>query len=150
MTVVRWNPWREIDTLQRQINNLFEDTITPSSSFERNLVRVPAAELQETEDAIHLKLELPGMSAKDLDIQVTEDAVHISGERKSETKTEQKGTIKSEFYYGQFQRVIPLSARVQNTKVTAEYKDGILSLTLPKADKERNKVVKINLEQHTA
>ncbi|WP_138497313.1 Hsp20/alpha crystallin family protein [Nostoc sp. PA-18-2419] len=150
MTLVRWNPWREIDTLQRQINNLFEENIAPSGSFARNLVRVPAAELQETEDAIHLKLELPGMSAKDLDIQVTEDAVHISGERKSETKTQQKGAVKSEFYYGQFQRIIPLSARVENTKVTAEYKDGILNLTLPKADKERNKVVKVNLEQPTA
>ncbi|MEH2065263.1 MAG: Hsp20/alpha crystallin family protein [Nostoc sp.] len=72
--------------------------------------------------------------------------VHISGERKSETKTENNGTTKSEFYYGKFQRVIPLPARVQNTNVTADYKDGILNLTLPKSEQEKNKVVKVNLE----
>ncbi|MBH8562584.1 Hsp20/alpha crystallin family protein [Nostoc sp. CENA67] len=150
MAIVRWNPWREIDTLQRQINSLFEDTRVPSTLFERGMIKVPAAELQETEDAIHLKLELPGLEAKDLDVQVTENAVYVSGERKSETKTEEKGITKSEFYYGKFQRVIPLSARVQNTNVTAEYKDGILNLTLPKTEQEKNKVVKVNLEQPAA
>ncbi|WP_445633441.1 Heat-shock protein [Nostoc sp. DSM 114161] len=145
MALVRWNPWREIDTLQRQINNLFEDTRVPSGLLDRDFIKVPAAELQETDDAIYLKLELPGIEAKDLDIQVTEDAVHISGERKSETKTEEKGTTKTEFYYGKFQRVIPLSARIQNTDVTADYKDGILHLTLPKTEQEKNKVVKVNL-----
>ncbi|QIR36096.1 Hsp20/alpha crystallin family protein [Tolypothrix sp. PCC 7910] len=150
MTLVRWNPWREIDTLQRQLNDLFEDTRVPSALFERAGVRVPAAELQETETAILLKLEIPGMEAKDLDVQVTEKAVYVSGERKQETKTEEKGTTKSEFYYGKFQRVIPLPARVENTSVTADYKDGILNLTLPKVEAEKNKVVKINLDQASA
>jgi HSP20 family protein len=54
MTLVRWNPWREIDTLQNQINNLFEDTRLPSVLFDRGLSKVPAAEIQETENAIHL------------------------------------------------------------------------------------------------
>ena len=146
MTLVRWNPWNEIDTLQR----LFEDTRVPSALFERVGVKVPPAELHETEHAIHLKLELPGIAAKDLDVQVTEKSVYISGERKSETKTEDKGTTKSEFYYGKFQRVIPLPAKVQNTNVTADYKDGILNLTLPKTEQEKNKVVKVNLEQASA
>ncbi|MBD2164900.1 Hsp20/alpha crystallin family protein [Calothrix sp. FACHB-156] len=150
MTLVRWNPWREIDTLQRQLNDLFEDTRVPSALFERGGVRVPAAELQETETAILLKLEIPGMEAKDLDVQVTEKAVYVSAERKQETKTEEKGTTKSEFYYGKFQRVIPLPARVENTSVTADYKDGILNLTLPKVEAEKNKVVKINLDQASA
>ncbi|MCC5670779.1 Hsp20/alpha crystallin family protein [Nostoc sp. CHAB 5784] len=146
MLVRRYNPWQELNTLERHINGLFGDTRVPSAHFEKGLIRVPAAELQETEDAILLLLELPGLDAKDLDIQVTEDAVHISGERKSETKTENNGTTKSEFYYGKFQRVIPLSARIQNTNVTADYKDGILNLTLPKTEQEKNKVVKVNLE----
>ncbi|MEH1942737.1 MAG: Hsp20/alpha crystallin family protein [Nostoc sp.] len=147
MTLVRWNPWREIDTLQHQINSLFEDTRVPSVLLDRGLSKVPAAEIQETEDAVHLKLELPGLEAKDLDVQVTENAVYVSGERKSETKTEEKGITRSEFHYGKFQRVIPLSTRIQNTKVTADYKDGILNLTLPKTEQEKNKVVKVNLEQ---
>ncbi|MBD2682488.1 MULTISPECIES: Hsp20/alpha crystallin family protein [Nostoc] len=143
--LVRYSPWQELNALERHLNGLLGDTKVPSARFEKAFIRVPAVELQETKDAIHLKLELPGISAKDLDVQVTEDAVHISGERKSETKTEEKGTTKSEFYYGKFQRVIPLSTRVQNTNVTAEYKDGILNLTLPKTEQEKNKVVKVNL-----
>ncbi|MEH1871105.1 Hsp20/alpha crystallin family protein [Nostoc sp.] len=147
MTLVRWNPWREIDTLQRQLNNLFEETRVPSAFLDKGFSKVPAAEIQETENAIHLKLELPGIEAKDLDVQVTENAVYVSGERKSETKTEEKGVTKSEFHYGKFQRVVPLSARIQNTNVTADYKDGILNLILPKTEQEKNKVVKVNLEQ---
>ncbi|MDZ8034125.1 MAG: Hsp20/alpha crystallin family protein [Nostoc sp. DedQUE08] len=150
MVLVRYNPWQELNALERHINGLLGDTRVPSARLEKGFVRVPAAELHETDDAIHLKLELPGLEAKDLDIQVTQDAVHISGERKSETKTQDKGITKSEFYYGKFQRVIPLSARVQNTNVTADYKDGILNLTLPKTEQEKNKVVKVNLEQPAA
>ncbi|MBD2302034.1 Hsp20/alpha crystallin family protein [Nostoc sp. FACHB-87] len=146
MTLVRWNPWQEINTLQRQINRLFEEEMLPSTLLDRTLAKVPAAELQETEEAIHLKLELPGIEAKDLDVQVTEKAVYVSGERKSETKTEGKGITKSEFHYGKFQRLIPLPTRIQNTNVTADYKDGILNLTLPKAEDEKKKVVKLNLE----
>ncbi|MDH6067024.1 Hsp20/alpha crystallin family protein [Chrysosporum ovalisporum APH033B] len=145
MTLLRWNPWMEIGTLQRQINSLLEDTTVVSTLFDKDFIKFPPTELEETEDALHLKLELPGMSAKDLDIQVTEKAVYISGERKSETKNEDKGTTKSEFYYGKFQRVIPLCVRIQNNNVTADYKDGILNLTLPKAEEAKNTVVKVNL-----
>jgi HSP20 family protein len=146
----RNNPWQEFNTLQRQINRLFDTALTPEAVGERAFTRVPAAELHETADAIHLKLELPGIEAKDLDIQVTENAVAISGERRAEKKAEENGRTVSEFHYGKFQRVIPLSARVQNTEVKAEYKDGILNLTLPKTQQEKNKVVKINLAQPTA
>jgi HSP20 family protein len=145
MTLVRWNPWSEFNTIQRQINRLFDEETLPSAFFDRGFSKVPAAELKETEDTIHLKLELPGIQAQDLDLQVTENAVYLSGERKSETKSEDKGVIKSEFQYGKFQRVIPLSARIENTNVTADYKDGILNLTLPKAQEEKNKVVRVNL-----
>ena len=151
MALVRWNPWHENDTLQSQINRLFDEALVPTARREnRGFLKVPAAEMNDTQDAIHLKLEVPGMEAKDLNVQVTENAVYISGERKSENKTEQNGTSRSEFHYGKFQRVIGLPARVQNTNATAEYKDGILNLTLPKTDVEKNKVVKVNLEQSAA
>lgn len=93
MALVRWNPWQEMNSLQRQMNSLFDDMLVPSASVERNFPRIPAAELQETAEAIHLKLELPGIEAKDLDVQVTQNAISIKGERKSETKTEEKGVI---------------------------------------------------------
>ncbi len=151
MALVRYNPWQEMNSLQRQLNRLFDDALTPANWDDSgNFSKIPAAELTETDDALHLKLEVPGMSAKDLDIQVMADRVAISGERKSETKSEEDGRTRSEFRYGKFQRVIPLPARIQNTNVTADYKDGILNLTLPKSEEEKNKVVKVNLLQEEA
>ena len=148
MALVRYNPWSEINSLQRQFNRLFDDALTPANWDDfGNLAKVPAAELTEHDDALHLRLEVPGMKAEDLDIQVMADRVAISGERKSETKSEEDGRTRSEFRYGKFQRVIPLPARIQNTNVTADYKDGILNLTLPKSEEEKNKVVKVNLLQ---
>ncbi len=143
MSLIRWEPFREIDSLQREMNRLF-DTITPTTGKELETF-IPPAELHETPEAFQIKLEVPGMEAKDLDIEVTADSVAIAGERKSETKTEEKGYKRTEFRYGQFRRVIPLTARVQNEKVEAEYKDGILSLNLPKAESEKTKVVKVNV-----
>ena len=146
MAIVHYNPWQEMNSLQRQLNRLFDDVLTPSHWDDfGNLSKVPAAELTETEDALHLKLEIPGIKASDLDIQVTVDHVSISGERKEETKSKDKGVTRSEFRYGKFSRVIPLPKRIQNTNVTADYKDGILNLTLPKSEDEKNKVVKVNL-----
>jgi HSP20 family protein len=130
-TLVTWNPWQELNALQNQLD--------------RDFVKVPAAELRVDESAVYLRLELPGIQAKDLDIQVTEKAVSITASRKAERKNEENGTFKSEFHYGKFHRVIPLPARVQNTNVTADYKDGILNLTLPKTEAEKNKVVKVSL-----
>ncbi len=151
MSLVRYNPWHEMSSLQRQLNHLFDDAFTSEKLSEwSNLSKVPAAELTETDDALHLKLEVPGMEAKDLDIQVMADRVAISGERKSETKSEENGRTRSEFRYGKFSRVIPLPARIQNNLVTADYKDGILNLTLPKSEAEKNKVVKVNLLKDAA
>jgi HSP20 family protein len=148
MALVRYNPWQEMNSLQRQLNHLFDDALTSDNWGDfGNLAKVPAAELTETDDAVHLNLEVPGMEAKDLDVQVMVDRVAIAGERKSETKTEEDGRTRSEFRYGKFSRVIPLPVRIQNTNVTADYKDGILNLTLPKSEEEKNKVVKVNLLQ---
>lgn len=150
MVLVRYTPWQKMATLENQINRMFDDLATRKTRGFADIPRVPAAEIYENDDALYLKLEIPGIEAKDLDIQVSEEAVSITGERKSETKTENHGNTRSEFYYGKFQRIIPLNARIQNTDVTAEYKNGILKLTLPKSNAEKNKVVKVSLEEATA
>lgn len=147
MALVRWQPFRDIDELQREMNRVF-DTLVPISLAPDSVewpTFVPPAELSETPEALHLKLEVPGLDAKDINIEVTADSVTISGERKSETKTEEKGVTRTEFRYGQFHRVIPLPIKVQNTEAKADYKDGILSLDLPKAEAEKNRVVKLSL-----
>ena len=155
MALIRWNPFldierleplREIDTLQRQMNRLF-DTLIPTTNGNETpgLTLSPAAELEETDDAIHLRLEVPGLEPKDINVEATRESILISGERKTETRTEKNGVTRSEFRYGKFQRVIPLPSQIKNDKVQAEYKNGILHLTLLKAESERHRAVKVNL-----
>ncbi|RCJ19172.1 molecular chaperone [Nostoc sp. ATCC 43529] len=141
----RWEPFREIDTLQRQMNRLF-DRLIPTDGGERTgLTFIPAAEMEETDDAIQLKLEVPGLEPKDINVEATPESISISGERKTETKTEENGVTRSEFRYSKFHRVIPLPSQVQNDKVQAEYKNGVLHLTLPKAESEKGRAVKVNI-----
>ena len=144
MALIRWEPFREVDNLQREMNRMFDSLSTVNKGENLGISYMPAAEMQETGDAVHLQLEVPGLEAKDIDVQVTAEAVSISGERRSD-KTEEKGVTRSEFRYGRFQRVIPLPTRIQNDKVQAEHKNGVLTLTLPKAEAEKNKVVKVNI-----
>lgn len=144
MALVHWAPFRELETLQKDMNELL-DAFNLDAERKVGPRFVPAIELQETPEALLLKAEIPGVDAKDVDIQVTAEAVAIKGDRKFETQTEQNGLKRSEFRYGSFSRVISLPARIQNDKVSAEYKDGILHLTLPKVEAEKNKVVKVSL-----
>ncbi|HIK04629.1 MAG TPA: Hsp20/alpha crystallin family protein [Trichormus sp. M33_DOE_039] len=154
MALIRWEPFRdierlepfrEIDTLQRQMNRLFERLMPTDGGERMGFAFMPVAELEEKDDAIHLKLEVPGLESKDINVEATPDSIVISGERKSETTTEEGGVTRSEFRYGRFHREIPLPCQIQNDKVQAEYKNGILRLTLPKAESEKHKVVKVNL-----
>ncbi len=147
MALIRWEPFREVESLQKEMNRLF-DLLVPTDvgdGEKMGLSFIPAAEMTETPEAVQLKLEIPGMEAKDLNLEVTADSLTINGERKSEIKTEEEGFTRTEFRYGKFHRVIPLPVRVDNNNVTAEYKDGILNLTLPKAEEEKNKVVKVSI-----
>ncbi len=146
MALVRWQPFREVESLQRQMNRLFDDLVpTGENGFQGGISFMPAVEMNESPNAVHLKVEVPGLEAKDMDVQVTKDAVSIKGERKSETKTSENSVTRSEFRYGSFHRVIPLPAQIQNDKVEAEFNNGILTLNLPKAEEEKNKVIKVNL-----
>ncbi|EPF23145.1 MAG: Hsp20/alpha crystallin family protein [Microcystis aeruginosa Ma_MB_F_20061100_S19] len=147
MALIRWEPFREVESLQKEMNRLL-DRIVPTdvgNGEKVGLSFIPAAEMTETPEAVQLKLEIPGMEAKDLNVEVTADSLTINGERKSEIKTEEEGFTRTEFRYGKFHRVIPLPVQVDNTNVAAEYKDGILNLTLPKAEEEKNKVVKVSV-----
>lgn len=146
MALVRWQPFREMQDMQREMNRLFEDMLAPSSRGDGiNAAFSPAAELEETEDSYKVKLEVPGMEPDDIEIEATAEAISIKGERKIEQQQEDGGMTRSEFRYGRFQRVIPLPRPIDNQNVSAEYKNGILHLTLPKSEDEKNKVVKVNV-----
>lgn len=143
--LTHWEPFRGMESLQREMNRLFDRFLPMGNGEIRSLTFVPSAEMEETDDAIHLRLEVPGMEAKDLNVEVTDSSISIKGERKSESKTEEKGMVRSEFHYGKFERRIPLPAHVQADKVQAECKNGLLSLTLPKVESEQRKAVKVNV-----
>ncbi len=148
MAIIRWQPFQEIDALHRQMDRIFDEMLTVKRQPE--IAWKPAVELQDTDDNLILRAQIPGMEAKDLDIRVTREAVAITGEHRYENKAENSGNIRSEFRYGKFHRVISLPTAIQNDKVQAEYKNGILTLTLPKVTEARRQVVKINLADNTA
>ncbi len=144
MDLVRWDPFREIDEIQREMNRMFDRLMARPAGTDV-FAFVPAVEMHDDPETITLKLELPGLNPNDLDIQATAEAISISGERRFEKRSEDKGVTRTEFRYGRFQRVIPLPSRIKHDQVKAEYRNGILTLTLPKADSEKAQVIKVNV-----
>ncbi len=142
MAIMRSSRQGDIQAMRRAMDSMFQDIMVRQPQM---VDFRPAVELQDTHEALVLRALLPGIDARDLDIRVTKQAVVISGEKSDNNQTERIGYFRSEFTYGKFQRVIQLPVAVDNDKVQAEYKNGILSLTLPKASAARNQVVKVNL-----
>jgi HSP20 family protein len=148
MALIHWQPWQEMEVLSRQLEQLFE--LTPSNSETANNGTkqrswTPAVELTTNDTEVILRAEIPGVDAKDLDVQVMRDRVAIAGESRSTTKTEEAKFFRSEFRYGQFRRVVGLPVAVQNDEVKADFTNGVLTLILPRVQAERPKVVKLNL-----
>jgi HSP20 family protein len=155
MSLLHWQPMKELDNLRQQMNHLF-DEITHSDRHQNlfptmtDVDWMPTIELHKTDTDIILKAQVPGIDAKDIDIQVTSDAVLIAGEHKEEKQTEEKGVVRSEFQYGQFSRVVPLPVNVKYEQVKSEFKDGVVTLTLPIAETNRPNVFKVDLTQQKA
>jgi HSP20 family protein len=143
MRIVHLQPFPEMDNLRRQMERMFDE----SAGLERKSDTdwTPAIEIQERETSLILRAEIPGVESKDIDIQVAREAVSIAGKHRYEKKTEEKGFFRSELRYGSFQRTISLPVAVENTQVEAEFKNGILQLTLPKVQEARHRVVKVCL-----
>ncbi|WP_448379916.1 Hsp20/alpha crystallin family protein [Gloeomargarita sp.] len=149
MPLVRWDPFRELEIMQRQMNRLFDEMIqqVDDTRASRGVDWIPAVELQDTPDALILKAEIPGVEKENLDVSVTREAVQISGEHRFEKREENKGTVRTELRYGRFQRVIPLPVPVAHDQTKAEYRNGILTLTLPKAEEVKTQVFKPTLTE---
>lgn len=150
MSLLRWQPWREVDILKRQMDRLFEDLTRDVREFSllpkhENATWAPVVELQETDTHEILRVQVPGVEAKDLDVQVGQDAVSIAGEYRKEKTTEEGGFFHSEFSHGHFQRIVPLPARIDNEAVKSELKNGVLTLTLPKLAGASQKLVKVDV-----
>lgn len=143
MIVRYWNPVREADMMRRQLDRVFNELTDFSGALKT--VWTPAANLVDQGNNYILKLQLPGLTADEINIQVAREAVIISGERKAATPEQQQTVLYSDFRYGPFRRVIALPDPIQNSQVEADFDNGVLILTLPKVEEAQNKVFKINL-----
>lgn len=111
---------------------------------EEGMVNMPV-ELIEREDSLIMKVMVPGMKKEDIEIELSEDQVNIMGECKADYDEEKDLIHRSEFCIGRFSRTLTLPQKINHNKAKADYKDGILTITMPKSEKELNKKIKINL-----
>jgi HSP20 family protein len=161
MSLIHWHPLKEFNNLRQEINALFEEIthrhhglddweVSRLLNFDRLPERVgiswsPAIDFKETETELILKVELPGIEAKDLDIQLSDRMVSIVGERKEEKHHQEKGRFCSEFSYGKFQRIVPLPSAIDKNNVKAKLKDGLLTLAMSKNKSAIAPAVKVDL-----
>jgi HSP20 family protein len=139
-----------VATLQRDIGRVLDDFW---SRFDRPLGLTngffaggwPSADVSETDKAIEVSVELPGMDEKDIDVSVTDDMLTIRGEKKSESEKKDKGYYISERSFGSFHRSIPLPTSVDTRNVEAKFKKGVLTVTLPKTAEAQEKIKKIQV-----
>src|SRR4051812_42618364 len=139
-----WSPLNRLSTLQDEINRLFE---SPFGGLERSEVFnswAPALDLYEDKDNLVVNAELPGLKKEEIDISLQDGNLTISGERKVEKEYGENETQRSERFFGRFQRTINLPKAVDVTGVKAAYKDGILTVKLPKTPEAKPKQIEIN------
>ncbi|MGB7250392.1 MAG: Hsp20/alpha crystallin family protein [Phormidesmis sp.] len=137
-----WQPFQEFNTVKQQLDQLFDDL---SGIETAPTTWTPAVTLVENADALTLHVQLPGVNADKIDVQASREVVAISGDRSSLSLAEGETLRRNEFRYGAFRRVVSLPVAIDPKAVTANYEAGILVLTLPKAEDERNKVVKVSI-----
>lgn len=139
MSLVSWHPFRDID---RDMFKFVENA--PFNLSVGNLS--PRVDMYDTDDKIVVKAEIPGVSREDLNIYVDEKTIRLSGQTKREKEFNDENAYHSERYYGSFSRTIPLPVEVKYEEARASYKDGILSITLPKAQPAKNRGRKIEIQ----
>ena len=138
-------------TLHREMNRLFDDVFDRfDSSMPSLLGRLPSwpsIEVTASDKEVRIAAELPGLEEKDIDLLVDDDVLTIRGEKRAET--EDKDRRFSERYYGRFERVIPLPFEVEDDKAEASFKNGVLTVTLPKSPKAQEKAKRIAINGST-
>jgi HSP20 family protein len=142
MALVRWEPAREMDTLQGEVNRLF-DTFFGAQAHGRSHRWVPAMDLVETEDALILKADLPGLERDDVNIEIKDQVLTVSGERKSEHEEKADGFHRVERAYGGFSRSLTLPEGVAAEKIEANFDKGVLEVRIPKPEETQPHRVEI-------
>ncbi|MHB9035111.1 MAG: Hsp20/alpha crystallin family protein [Armatimonadota bacterium] len=142
--ISRWDPFRDMSVLQDRINRIFNESAWRTESASSRAWS-PVVDIIETQSDLVVRAELPGMSREDIDIEVTGESLTIRGERKFD-EASKDSYIRVERPYGPFQRSFSIGVPVQSDKVKASYRDGVLEVTIPKAEELKPKKIKVNAE----
>jgi len=139
-----WSPLDQLTTLRDEINRFFEPgAFNGGSQFN---MWSPVLDVAEDKENVVVTVELPGMKREEIDIALHDGMLSISGERKDEKKSGEGESYRLERYYGRFQRTVALPKPVNSETVKATYKDGILTVTLPKTEEAKPRQIQINAQ----
>jgi HSP20 family protein len=147
MAVVKWDPLRDLVSIQDRMNRLFEQTLSRSRAEEGITASTwsPAVDIYETPETIIMKADLPGLAREDIEIQLQDNTLSLRGERRFAKDVQQESYLRIERAYGAFQRNFTLPATVQQEKISAVFRDGVLELVLPKAEEAKSKKIAIEV-----
>jgi HSP20 family protein len=139
------DPWRTLDTLRDEINSLFEGTrqIFPWS---REDISAPSVDVWEDDKTVYVEADLPGFEQKDIDLKLGDDNLTLSAKRESVKEEKEKNYYRSERRRGTVYRQIELPSSVDNSKLKARFKDGVLHVSLPKREEDRQREIKVNID----
>jgi HSP20 family protein len=144
--VATWPGFGRLTDLRDEIDRLFESPLTDLARTSQILSGwTPALDLYEDKDNFVVKAELPGMKREDIEVSLHEGSLSISGERKSEEKHADAEVYRTERFFGRFQRTVTLPTPVAAANVKAAYKDGVLTITLPKTEEAKPKQIEVNV-----
>ncbi|HEX3035019.1 MAG TPA: Hsp20/alpha crystallin family protein [Thermodesulfobacteriota bacterium] len=148
MEIVRWNPWGEFNSLEKRVNRMFDETLRNLYPTERKEPQAgswtPAADIYETESGYVVKADFPGVKKEDIQIDVHDGTLTLKAEKKFEKKESKDNYLRVERAYGSFVRSFRLPKNVDAEKIKAEYKDGVLEVTLPKKEEAKPKKIQVN------
>lgn len=144
-SITRWDTYQGLSGLQEQVNRLFESTFPRRADNSALTTWAPAVDIYETENELVVKADLPDVSEKDLDVRVENNMLTLRGERKFEKKVNEENYLRVERTYGAFSRSFSLPNTVNNEAIAAQYKNGVLTVTLPKRAESKPKQVKVNV-----
>jgi len=146
MTVLtRWEPFREFSTLQDRMNRLFRDSYGSGDEALTSTAFAPPVDVYEDEHNITLKIEVPGIDEKEIDVRLENRTLSVHGERKFEKEEKEENFRRVERRYGSFTRTFTLPSTVDSENVTANYDKGVLKITLAKKTEAKPKQIKVNV-----
>lgn len=146
MNTMRWEPFMDLLSLQEKMNKLFEETVSPHAGKGAEIPTgtwYPAVDILETDKEIVIKVELPGIDLSDVNLEIADNMLSLRGERKFEKDTRKENYHKVERSYGSFHRSFTLPGSVDQTKINAKLKDGILEVKLPKVENLKPKQIPV-------